>query len=425
MHARKSLLFAEESAWVKSSGDPSFDVTMGSFDGAELCELVGLYILHLLGDQFGTEYMGLYRDDGLACSHGIDGPTSDRMRKNIIRLFKSLGLSITIQTNLKVVNFLDVTFNLSTGTFQPYNKPNDRPLYINTKSNHPPCIIKSIPESISRRINNISSNKEMFDAAAPYYNQALSASGYGEIIEFKPSSPTRQPTARRRVRNVIWFNPPFSTNVKTNIASRFLKLIDKHFPKTHKLAKVFNRNNVKVSYSCLPNIASSIQAHNKKILSDKQPVAAAKCNCRNKDACPLGGKCLERSIVYCGNVVSSDQDDGANYIGVTENTFKDRNYKHRNSFKYENKINSTELSKHVWELKRKGIANPVINWSIIDHANSYVNGSKKCNLCLTEKYHIIMSPLNLLNKRSELVSKCRHENKHYLSNYKAVPPDLS
>ena len=66
---------------MKNSGDNSFDVTMGSFDGAEICELVGLYILHLLGDQLGVDNVDLYRDDGLARFHGMDGPTSDRVRK--------------------------------------------------------------------------------------------------------------------------------------------------------------------------------------------------------------------------------------------------------------------------------------------------------------------------------------------------------
>ena len=113
--------------------------------------------------------------------------------------------------------------------------------------------------------------------------------------------------------------------------------------------------------------------------------------------------------------------DGVNYNGLTENTFKDRFYKHRNSFKYESKANSTELSKHFWEMKRKGIKKPIMHWSVIDHAKPYQNGSKRCNLCLTEKYHIL-TPVNLINKRSELVPKCRHENKFQLVNYKAVPP---
>ena len=127
---------------------------------------------------------------------------------------------------------------------------------------------------------------------------------------------------------------------------------------------------------------------------------------------------MQANVIYNGNVSVGENEEGVNYIGVTENSFKDRLYKHRNSFKYESKVNSTELSKHVWDLKKQGIDNPVIKWSVIDNAKSYVNGSKRCNLCVTEKFHIINSPLKLLNKRSELVSKCRHENKYFLINYK-------
>ena len=69
--------------------------------------------------------------------------------------------------------------------------------------------------------------------------------------------------------------------------------------------------------------------------------------------------------------------------------------------------------------KRKGIEKPIMHWSVIDHAKSYQNWSKRCNLCLTEKYYISTSPVNLINKRTELVSKCHHENNFYLVNYKA------
>ena len=64
-----------------------------------------------------------------------------------------------------------------------------------------------------------------------------------------------------------------------------------------------------------------------------------------------------------------------------------------------------------------------MTWTILDHAKPHVNGSSNCDLCLTEKYHIINSHVNIINKRSELITKCRHENKFYLSNYKEVPPD--
>ena len=101
--------------------------------------------------------------------------------------------------------------------------------------------------------------------------------------------------------------------------------------------------------------------------------------------------------------------DRVNYNGLTKNIVKDRFYKHCNSFKYESKASSTELWKHFWEMKWKGITKPNMHWSVIDHAYPYQNGSKRYNLCLTEKYYILTWPVNLIKKRSELVSKCCHE----------------
>ena len=161
MHTKRSLLFENDVAWVKKGDSGEFDVTMGSFDGAETCELVGLYILNILGNKFGKENFGLYRDDGLACLKNLNGHQSDKLRKDITKVFKEMGLNITIQANLKIVNFLDVTFNLEDGTYKPYKKPNDNPVYININSNHPPNIIKQIPTIISKRISEISSSEEI------------------------------------------------------------------------------------------------------------------------------------------------------------------------------------------------------------------------------------------------------------------------
>ena len=66
LHARKSLLLHRNDVWVKKD-NPDFDVTMGSFGGAEVCELVGLYLLDILRQEFGENKIGLYRDDGLSC----------------------------------------------------------------------------------------------------------------------------------------------------------------------------------------------------------------------------------------------------------------------------------------------------------------------------------------------------------------------
>ena len=102
-----------------------FDVTMGSYDEAEVCEFVGLYLLGKLAPLIGTKNVGLYRDDGLAVIHQANGPKMDRIRKDIIALFKSKGLSITIDTNLLETDFLDVSLNLEMETFLPYRKPNN------------------------------------------------------------------------------------------------------------------------------------------------------------------------------------------------------------------------------------------------------------------------------------------------------------
>ena len=119
---------------------------MGRFGGAELCGLVGLYILHILGHKYGKHRIGLCHENGFACFGYINGPPADRIRKDFIKTFKEgFDISITCETKLKAVNFLNVSLNLTSGKYQPYNKPDNNPLYIKTTSNHPPYFIKNLP----------------------------------------------------------------------------------------------------------------------------------------------------------------------------------------------------------------------------------------------------------------------------------------
>ena len=97
-----------------------FDVTMGSYDGAEICEPVGLYLLNKLSTVIDKSSVGLYRDDGLAAINNENGPKLHRISKDIIALLKKEGLSITIETNLIETDFLDVTFNLATKKYFPF-----------------------------------------------------------------------------------------------------------------------------------------------------------------------------------------------------------------------------------------------------------------------------------------------------------------
>ena len=184
-------------------------------------------------------------------------------------------------------------------------RPDNTPTFIHAYSNHPPAILKQIPKSVGQRVSSRSSSKDEFDKAAPLYNVALKASGFKESAPFVEidNQERKKNSKRNRHRNVIWFNPPYSKNVETNVGKRFLKLLDDHFPKNHKLHKIFNRKNVKVSYGCVDNIAQIIEKHNKKVLTPEKP------------ECPLDGACLTKSIVYQAEVKTGDGQT-KQYIGI-------------------------------------------------------------------------------------------------------------
>ena len=120
--------------------------------------------------------------------------------------------------------------------------------------------------------------------------------GYkAKLQHIKPN--LQQNNTRRRRRKIIWFNSPFSLNVKTNVAKIFWQLIDTNFPPANKLHKVFNRNTVKVSYSCTENIPQIIKGHNKKVTQIKRN-HQLECNYRIKTKCPLNGDCRKENVIY-------------------------------------------------------------------------------------------------------------------------------
>ncbi len=96
-------------------------------------------------------------------------------------IFKTHGLRITAEISHQIVNFLDITLNLSDKTYAPYIKPNNVPLYIHCNSNHPPTIIKQIPKSINKRISSLSANHSSFESTAPIYREASKSSSYKTI----------------------------------------------------------------------------------------------------------------------------------------------------------------------------------------------------------------------------------------------------
>ena len=216
-----------------------------SFDSAETCELVGLYLLSKLTPVVGND-MGLYRDDGLAALNKTPREIGN-IKKYICETFNEHNLELTIKANKKTVNFLDVTLDLNSSTYKPYTKPDKVIQYVNRESNHPPSVLRSIPEAINKRLSNTSSDKHSFDLAVPPYQEALRKSGYDY----------------------------------------------KH------LHKIFNKNAVKISYSSMPNVSSIITAHNKRLLKNETySPATATCNCRKSVSCPLNGECQQKGVVY-------------------------------------------------------------------------------------------------------------------------------
>lgn len=433
-HSRKSFLFSHANTqtncneennnrkpdvWTKKTG--MFDVTMGAPDGAEVCEIVGLFILNEIKNHFPQINFGLYRDDGLAVHKKIPGPELDKTRKNITALFKKYDLKITIETNMKRVNFLDVKLDLENNKYTPYRKPNDVPLYVHRHSNHPPSVIKQLPMSINRRLNSISSNKEEFDREKEEYQKALSKSGYKHILEHNavPKDTIDQAEKKKnRKRKITWYNPPYCAAVTTNIGRQFLALIETHFPKKHKLYKIINKNTVKIGYSCTKNMKTIIKSHNQKILNPndtRYERKTATCNCKNKDGCPLDGSCQQEDVVYCATITNTIKNETKKYIGSTTN-FKTRFTAHKSSFKNENSKNASTLSSYIWG---NNLSLNDIKWAILKKAPSYSNGQKFCDLCLSEKLAIACTASDpaYLNKRSELAQKCRHKVKYKLANF--------
>ena len=198
---------------------------------------------------------------------GLSGGEIERLKKNVVKTFKDIGLNITIKANLHTVSYLDATFDLRKDTYLPYKKPDNLPVYIKNCSNHPPTVIKQLPKSISKLLPDLSSNEETFEKTKPAYRDALNKSGFQEKLSYTSVQNKNDNDNKQRQCKIIWYNPPYSANIKTNIGKTFLNLIKKHLSKTNKLHKIFNKNIVKISYSCMSNISSIILGYNKNLLN--------------------------------------------------------------------------------------------------------------------------------------------------------------
>ena len=181
--------------------------------------------------------MGLYRGDGLFILRKINKQQTDKIRKKIISILKSINFKIEIVTNLTEVDFLDVTFNLENNTYRPYKKPNDKLIYTDVSSNHPPQNKKQLTKIISDRLSRNSSNADIFNNTKLEYEEALNSCGHTTNLTNNPPNHEQNNARWKRNRKIIWFNPPFNLDVSTNVAKIFMNLIEKHFPRSKKITQ--------------------------------------------------------------------------------------------------------------------------------------------------------------------------------------------
>ena len=100
----RKTLFNEKTPWVKKVGSEDCNVPMGYFYGAEVCELVGSFVLNKLKSVFQNNTFGLYRDGGSVVIKGLSDPEIERLKKNVVKTFMDCGLNIANEANLHTVD---------------------------------------------------------------------------------------------------------------------------------------------------------------------------------------------------------------------------------------------------------------------------------------------------------------------------------
>ena len=413
----KSVLHSKGATWVKNKKNHKnsiFDVAMGSYSGAETCELIGLYMLHGLKKVFGDGLVGLYRDDGLAAIPIQSGYKTEKLKAAMHRFAKGLGLRITIEAPLTTTDFLDVKLDINSHTFSPFHKPNSNLLYVNVNSNHPKNIIKCIPKIVNDRLTKRSSSKKEFEENKSDYERALKEAGYDSKLEYAKTKPAS--AKNKRKRKVTWFNPPFCLSIRTNIAREFIDLVKRHFTKRSPLRPIFNKNNIRVSYCCMKNMGALIKQHNANILKDDREDTELGCNCQDKDSCPFKGQgisCQAKCLVYKAEVTTATA--SRFYIGLAEKEFKWRYRNHTSSFNLDRKFERppTSLAGHVRDLKRRNVPF-TIKWSVVRRARPIKDGGAACRVCLLEAVEIAFADEGCMNNRNEVVHVCPHKKKFLL-----------
>ena len=299
--------------------------------------------------------------------------------------------------------------DLKNDLYCPYKKENSTIKYVDSRSNHPRYVLDQIPRTINYRLNGLSKNERVFTASCGPYQAALDKGLYKHKLVYREVEKRK----RQRRRKIIFYQPPFCKTVSTNISRCFINLVNKHFTDEHRYHKIFNKNKLRVSFCCMPNVKSLITAHNNRLLHEQDGSTVKKCNCRMKSACPVNMNCLERNLIYRATVRS--EKGVKTYLGSTGNTFKERYRGHQATFKKTDDRNKTELARYVWELQDEKIKYE-LEWEIVKKTNKRYSRKFGCTLCNMERIAIMEADKGIsLNKRKELCAKCPHYRKMFLN----------
>lgn len=141
--------------------------------------------------------------------------------------------------------------------------------------------------------------------------------------------------------------------MKTNIGKCFFHLINKYFSQEHKFYKIFNKNALKLSYSCMPNLKILINNHNQDIHKDQRQSTPKSCICSKKMDCLVNGLRLTESLLYYTTISCNKENYTKLYKVIYETTFKKHNSNHKNCFTVPTYKDDTKLSTKYWVLKAK------------------------------------------------------------------------
>ena len=139
------------------------------------------------------------------------------------------------------------------------------------------------------------------------------------ILKYSSTENQGENTQQReqRKQKIIWFNPPHSLNVKTDVGKLFLKLLDGHFLRTHKIFhKIFNRSTIKISYCCMKNMGSVMSFHNKQIFQPHNENYGYKC--RKRKPSVRQQICLTPNIICEAQIINNTNDEHKKYLGAAK-----------------------------------------------------------------------------------------------------------